>query len=181
MDDAHIENEEFLMKKIPEWHQNGMPFTFVSALSHRLVMYIPFDGPKLPQEVRLFMNDVEIPMEVFHLQEIPVFHYAFVEDYVKWGCDNCIRLQIRGLAPNSFMGLHVDYPDVCEGICTDEIIFPERIMQSDLHPDASLVIDSFMLTPDVLSDKGESFTVTIKTAVDRNGLKAYILFTLLLR
>ncbi len=166
LESSHIEHESFLMSKIPEWHLKGMPFTFVSALPHRLILYIPFDGPKLPQEVRLYINNKEVPITVFKLKEFPVFHYAFVENYVKWDEDNKITLQIKGLAENSFMGIHVDYPDKCDGLLADEIVFQEFDTASNLHHDDSLVIDSLTVTPDILSDQKELFTVTAKTHID---------------
>lgn len=169
---SHVDNEEFLTKKITEWHENGMPFTFTSALPHRLVMYIPFDGPKLPKKVTLFINETEVPVEVFKLREIPVFHYAFIEDYVKWGCENRIKLELKELAQNSFLGIHVDYPDLCDGIDTEKRIFPERFMPSELYSDPVLRIDSFTLTPEVLSDQGGVFTVTIDTNVDPERIES---------
>ena len=69
------------------------------------------------------------------------------------------------------MGMHVDYPDwrcdiPFDGMRAEEEIFPEQITTSPLHSDPSLVIDSFVLTPDVLSDLDTPFTVTVKTKVD---------------
>ncbi len=166
LDQSHIANEAFLMKKIPEWHANGMPFTFASALPHRLVMYIPFDGPKQLEEVRLFINEVEVPVEIFCLNGTPVSRFAYVENDVKWGSDNKIELRIKGLAAHSFMGIHVDYPDSCDGMYAEESVFEEHTTVSGLYHDPTLVIDVFTLSPDILSDKNEEFTVTVKTAVD---------------
>lgn len=165
LSDMHIENEEYLKEKIKQWNDGGMPFTFASALPSRLVMYIPFDGPQLPNAVCLYINDKEVPVQVFRLRETPVFHYAYVEDYVDWGHDNTISLKIRGLAKNSFMGIHVDYPDICNGMESEVTVFSERLVPSELYYDASLVIDSFVLNPDVLSDKGGKVSVTVKTKV----------------
>lgn len=170
LDRAHIENEEYLLKKIPEWHKAGIPFPFTGTLPHRLVMFIPFDEFKLPGKLRLYINGKEIPIEIFTLKNIPyrkvpVYHYAFIEDAVKWGEDNTIKLKIEDLAPDSFLGLHVDYPDVCEGMRTEEIVFPEHPIPSNLHADPSLVIDSFTITPDTLTRDAEQFTVRVKTEV----------------
>lgn len=171
LDASHIANEAFLMKKIPEWHANGMPFTFATALPHRLVMYIPFDGPKQPDEVKLSINDVEVPVEVFCLRKTPVSRYAFVETNVKWGEDNKIELRIQGLAENSFMGIYVGYPDFFNGICTRETVFEESAASPELYHDSSLVIDNLAIHPDVLSDKNEEFTVTVKTAVSPDRIE----------
>ncbi len=166
LSESHIPGEAELLKKIPQWQKDGMPFTFASALPHRLVLYIPFDGPKQPREVHLFLNGKEVPIEIFRLWDLPISHYAFVEDYVKWDEDNDICLIIEGLAANSFMGIHVDYPDRCYGMQTKEIVFSERLMPSNLHSDPSLVVDSFTLTPDTLDDIDTVFTVTVTTSVN---------------
>ncbi|MGN1410154.1 MAG: hypothetical protein ACI4XJ_08255 [Eubacteriales bacterium] len=166
LDNSHIPNEAFLEEKIPEWHKSGMPFTFVSALPYHLVMYIPFDSFKLPEEVQLYINGIEVPTEIFKLNGTPIFNYAFVEDYVKWDCDNSIKLRIKGLAENSFMGIHIDYPDSCDGVRTEETVFSENNTPSSIHPDSSLVIKSFTVTPDVLPDTDERFTVCVKTDVE---------------
>ena len=166
LESCHGKNDAYLMQKIETWHEEGMPFTFVSALRHRLALYIPFEGPRLPESVKLYINEAEVPVEVFCLNKIPVFHYAFVEEYVKWGEENQIRLQIRDLAENSFLGIYVNYPDLCEGMTTETVVFPERARNSNLYSDPTLVIESLEVTPDVFSDKGTRFAVTVKTAVE---------------
>jgi len=171
LDGSHIVNEEFLMKKIPEWHAEGMPFTFASALPHRLAMYIPFEGPKQPEEVRLFINEIEVPLVIFSLRGIPVSRYAFVENDLKWGSDNKIELRIKGLAENSFMGIYVDYPNLCDGMDTQETVFEEYSTAVELYHDPTLVIDRFTISPEVLSDRNETFTVMVKTAVDMEQIE----------
>lgn len=59
-----------------------------------------------------------------------------------------------------------------QGMNTKEQVFPERIRQSNLHFDPALKIDSFVITPDILSDKGETFIVSVKTAVDQQQIEA---------
>lgn len=163
---SHIAGETFLQEKITAWHEEGMPFTFASALPSRLVMYLPFEGPVQPKDVKLFINETEVPVEVFCLHKTPVSRYAFVEKYVKWGCENQIRLCIRGLPKNSFLGIHVDYPDCCEGMHGEEVIFSERSSQIGLYPDPTLLIDAFTINPSVLPEKDGEITVTVKTDVD---------------
>lgn len=168
----HIANKEFLLKKIPEWQKDKMPFTFTAALPDRLVLYIPFDGPKKPEEVQLFINEREIDVEVFRLDNVPVAHYAFIENSVIWDFQNTIRLEIKGLAKNSFMGIYVDYPEQCNGMCAEETVFEERNSLPDIYFDATLKIDSFEVTPDVFSDREQDFSVSVKTAVDANEIEA---------
>lgn len=70
------------------------------------------------------------------------------------------------------MGIHADYPDICEGIRTEQKIFPERTTFSEIHADPSLIIDSFTITPDILSDHNEKFTVTAKTKIDPDMIES---------
>ncbi len=86
--------------------------------------------------------------------------------YIKWDCDNKIDLQIEGLAKNSFLGIHVDYPDFCDGMYAEERIFQEYNRPSPLYADSSLEIEHFSMTPDILSDKNETVTFTVKTKAD---------------
>ena len=165
LDEARTGNEKYLLEKIPEWHRAGIPFTFAGALPHRLVMFIPFEDLKLPEDIRLFINEREVPVETFSIRNIPVFHYAFAEDYVDWARESRIELRLCGLAPNSFMGIHVDYPDACQGLLTEEIVFQEHPTPSNLYVDPSLTIDSFEIAPEILEESGGKFTVTVKTAV----------------
>ncbi len=168
----HVANKDFLLKKIPEWRRDKMPFTFAAALPDRLVLYIPFDGPRKPQEVRLFINDCEIEVEVFCLDNLPVAHYAFIENCVIWGSDNKICLKITELAENSFMGLHVDYPEQCDGMHAEEIVFEERNSLPEIYYDPKLRIESFEITPDIFSDKEQNFSVSVRTEVDSESIEA---------
>lgn len=171
---AHTAHEDFLKGQIPKWHEEGLPFTFTSALPNRLPLYIPFNGPKQPKSVRLFVGEREVPVEVYRLWQTPVSRCAFVEDAVEWGVENIIRLEIEGLAENSFMGLYADYTVDCDGIAAEERIFPEEPIPSGLHPDGRLLIDSFSIEPDTLTDRNAPFTVTVRTQVPPEEIEEVI-------
>ena len=160
------EREAELENRIPAWYSAGMPFTFTSSLTHRLILYIPFDGPVQPTDVALTINGQSVPIVSFRLANTIVARYAFIESYVRFGARNTITLDITGLAADSFLGAYVDYPDLCEGIHAESIVFPERAEQSPLHTDPTLVIDRLAVTPQVLSDLDEPFTVTAWTRAD---------------
>ena len=67
---------------------------------------------------------------------------------------------------DSFLGAYVEYPELCEGIRTESVVFPERTEPSPLHADPTLVIDRLTVTPEVISDLDEPFTVTAWTRAD---------------
>lgn len=165
LENAHTANEDFLNGMIPEWHRAGLPFTFTAAQPHRLVLYIPFEGFRLPEQLKLLINGRQVPVETFYLRQTPIFRYAFIEDYVSWKGESLIELNLRGLAENSFLGLHVDYPETCQGMLAERKVFPEHPESSNLCADPALVIDSFTILPDTLSRDHEPFTVSVKTQV----------------
>ena len=165
-------NKEFIIKKIPKWRNEKIPFTFAGAFPERLGVYIPFDSAVLPDEVSLFINGNEVCVEIFRLDNMPVYHYAFIEDYVIWDENNTIRLEIKGLAENSFMGLYFDYPEKCDGMKADEIIFEESCCLPDIYYNPKLKIDSFEITPDAIADIGEDLTVTVRTGVCAKEIEA---------
>ena len=165
LDNSRVEDEDFLTQKISKWHDDGMPFTFASALPHHLVLYIPFDEFKTPSSIKLKLNDVEVPIETFRLRGTIISQYAFIEPFVKWNEQNVITLEITNLAENSFMGLHVDYPDLCNGMSAEEKVFSENIESSSIHSDPTLVIDSFEMIPSIISSNSERVMFKVKTSV----------------
>jgi len=161
----HTEHEALLQEKIPLWQREGIPFTFVSALPQRLALYVPFDGAIQPRSMRLFINGKDVQTENFQLREIPVLRYAYIEEWIQWDRENEIRLEIEGLAANSFMGLYVDHEADCDGICAKTRVWEEYPEPSKLHADDTLIIDSLTVTPDTFTDEDGIFTVSVRTAV----------------
>jgi len=161
-----------LEEKIEKWHKDGMPFTFTGALPHRLILYLPFDGAKLPDQVQLFLNRQQVPVHRLKLRDTAVLHYAFVEDYAAYGCENEICLRIEELAADSFLGIFVDYPENVDGMDAEEVVFEEWQKPSVLFQDPRLVIDSLEVAPQIFSDQDMEFTVTVKSGVKAEQIEA---------
>ena len=106
---------------------------------------------------------------------VTVSLYAFAEAYAVWDTDNELRLDIKGLAANSFMGAYIAYPGAVPGIVAEERIFPERYTPSRLHYDPSLLINSFTVTPADYNAKGDTITVKVKTTFPRKIENVYFI------
>ena len=119
----------------------------------------------MPTDVLLRINGKEVRTETFYLQNIPLIRYAYIENHVLWDETNTFELKMIGLNENSFLGIYIGYPDVCEGIDAAPIVFDEVAKPSRLHLDKGLIIDSVEVSPDVIDDTDCEYTVTVKTAV----------------
>ena len=65
-------------------------------------------------------------MERFCLEDQPVLHYAYIEDYVIWDHENTFELRFSDLSRDSFMGLYFEYPDVQDGIEALQNVLTEK-------------------------------------------------------
>ena len=168
---AFVPNEKFLYEKINEWREQGIPFNFSTSFANRLLVYIPIRGVKMPRTVELSVNGRVASVETLSLRGIPVLHYAFVEELVKWGHENEFLLRFEGLAENSFLGMYFEFPDAAGGLKNAPIVVDEEKTLSSVHHDRSLIIDSLSITPEGISDEKE-FCVRVETAVPYEQIQA---------
>ncbi len=169
---ARVPNQAFLQENLEIWKTQNLPFNFLSSMPNRLLAYISFDGVKMPDSVGLAVNGKEVPVEIFSLRNTPFIHYAYLEDFIDFGNHNDIRLTIQGLAKDSFLGIYIVYPDQINGIETPQKIIEEKVNESRLHKDCSLVIDKINVSPDVITDLDCEYTITVETHVEPEKIEA---------
>lgn len=160
-----VPNKHFVAGKLEEWKQAGIPFNFTTSFPDRLLTYISISGLKMPSSIDLRINGEAVRVERFCLEDQPVLHYAYIEDYVIWDHENTFELRFSDLSRDSFMGLYFEYPDVQDGIEALQNVLPEKDLVSGAYADDTLVIDSFAVTPQVLYQYDCEFEVIVKTKV----------------
>lgn len=126
----------------------------------------------MPDNVSLRINGITVPVEIFYLKNVPFVHYAYIENYVRWDDLNMVELKMEGLSKNSFLGVYIGYPDLCNGIETQNMVIDETDHPSRLHADSNLVISSIEVSPDVIDDVDCEYTITVKTHVSFENIEA---------
>lgn len=170
--EAIVPNEQFIGEKTKDWKEQKLPFNLLSSTPNKLLAYIPFAGEVMPNNVSLRINGITVPIDIFYLKNVPFVHYAHIEDYVRWDELNVMELKIEGLAKNSFLGVYISYPDLCNGIETQYMVVDEMKHPSRLHTDNDLEISSIEISPDVIDDVDCEYMITVKTEVPFEKIEA---------
>lgn len=172
MDEIFVPNEAFINEKTSVWREQKLPFTLLSSTPNKLIAYIPFSGAEKPETVKLNINGADVPVEVFFLRNVPFIHYAYLDGKVRFDAENEVTLTVKGLKKNSFMGIFISYPDVCNGLNAPKTVIEETEKPGKAYPDSTLTISSIEVSPDVFDDVDTEYTVTVKTDVPPERIDA---------
>lgn len=165
-------NKLFILEKLDDWSEKGIPFNFTTSFPNRLLAYIPIQGVKLPRSIALLVNGKSVPVEAYRLKGCPILHYAFIEDYIVWDRENELELRFEGLAESSFMGLYFEFPDVNDGMLTVQNTVDEKPITTRVYGDSSLIIDSLLITPEPITDTDAEIIVKVKTNVPTKEIES---------
>jgi hypothetical protein len=93
---------------LAEWRKNYSD-SFVGARPDRLWLVIPFTEAATVGAVTLTVNGRPVPVERYTLHR-PSIHYADLTDFIQWGQDNVLHLDVEKLGADQFLGPFLDYP-----------------------------------------------------------------------